>query len=147
MCIRDSLKSLQTKSLPPALIHTLLSQDTSNHHVSTLLGLLFTWVKSGCSLIKPSLQKSSLPADTTYVASHYVQLHLPSAELHGMDSFPVPFMRRGDKQERLLARKPEPWVLLSCFLPALHSDSVVVALVLFCGYSFCREDLQKRMIS
>ena len=63
-----------------------------------------------------------------------------------MDSFPAPFMRKGDKQETLLARKPEPWVLLSCFLLALHSDSVVVALVFFCGYSFCR-DLKKTMIS
>ena len=95
----------------------------------------------------PSLQKSSQPADATCITSHNVQLHISSAELHGMDSFPAPFIRKGDKEETLLPRKPEPWVLLTWFLLALHSDSVVVALVLFCGYSSCREDLKKTMIS
>lgn len=145
---KHDLKSLQTKPLKTFLIHTVLPQRTSSHHFTTLPGLYcFIWVKSGYSLVKPSLQKSSLLADPTCITSCYVQLHLPSAELYGMDSFPFSLMRKGDKQERVLAQKPQPWRLLtSSFLLALHSAAVLVYLVLFCDHSFRTEDHKKTMI-
>lgn len=90
---KDCLKPPQPKSLPPSLMHTLLPQDTSPHHFSTLPGLyFFSWVKSGHSLAQPSLEKSSLHADPTSITSCCVQLHLPSAELHWMGTFPLAFM-------------------------------------------------------
>ena len=52
----------------------------------------FSWVKSGHSLAQPSLEKSSLHADPTSITSCCVQLHLPSAELHWMGTFPLAFM-------------------------------------------------------
>ena len=89
---KDYLKPPQPKSLPPSLMHILLPQDASPHHFSTLPGLyFFSWAKSGYSLAKPSLQKSSLRANPPCITSWFAQLHPRSAELHWMGSFPVSF--------------------------------------------------------
>ena len=49
-------------------------------------------------------------------------------------------------QDRLLARKPQAWKLLTWSLLAIHSVSVLMFLVLFCDYAFYTDDHKKAII-